>query len=761
MYSATPRAARGDLSPPTISHSVLHNFHRAVHQPEGPVVSDGRGTLYGTVAYGGPSDGGAVFAVRAEGGGFRVLHEFAGGADDGSRPRASLVIGGDGALYGTTSEGGTGDKGTIFTLQPDGSRFAVLHSFPSDGSEGRNPAEPLVLDDAGRLYGTAVDTLFTIGRNGSGFRVLHVFKGGLGDGRAADSPLLLDASGTLYGTTRSGGRTPVGFGRYYYDGDGTIFRIRTDGTDFRILRAFAIVDGIDGGLVPGLATDGAGNLFGWAGGATGITDSFFRIGTDGSGYRTLLTIDGTEFTPSGQLLYDPSGHLYGMLNGSSARSELFRLGVDGTGYEILRTFDGGIEGYDPASPLVLLGPGVLCGAMAGGSPFEAGTVFRVDTDGTRFEILHAFDPYSADDGLDPNGALIADAAGTLYGMTYSGGESGRGTIFKIRPDGTGFQILHAFGGAMGDGSYPHAGLVLDRAGNLYGTSRWGGIFDRGTVFRITTEGLDFRLLHSFSGGAEDGEYPGPALAVDAAGSLYGTTPSGGPSGNGTVFRIGTDGSGFRLLHTFSSREGGHPSTPLLLDGSGNLYGTFSPFDVTYGGLFTLRTDGTGYRLLHSFAGGPYDGANPSGSLLTDGRGSLYGTTWSGGPWDAGTIFRTDIDGTNYQILHAFTGDGKEGLWPSAVLDGGNLYGITHGSYGTGTLFSLGVDGSDFQILISFDAAPSDLAYLDSLFLAGPGLLYATTGGPGGAAGFGSLVVLRFSRPHSTLIPGPFVPIRKR
>jgi len=292
------------------------------------------------------------------------------------------------------------------------------------------------------------------------------------------------------------------------------------------------------------------------------------------------------------------------------------------------------------------------GCQAGGD----GMVFAVSTSGTDSTTLYDFDPAGVVSGGDPFGRLVL-SGGRLYGTTSGGGSGGigAGTVFAINTDGTGFSNLHSFppGNDPSDGSGPEAGLVL--AGNtLYGTTWSGGSATNGTVFALKTDGTGFRLLHSFTGGS-DGSAPMADLILSGD-TLYGTTEWGG-SGNGTVFRVNTDGTGFTTVYQFSptdlngvNSDGAYPVAGLILSGN-TLYGTASGGGGSGNGtVFQLNTDGTGFTNLHSFTaidppdsnfGTNGDGTYPQGVLVLSSN-ILYGTASSGGSYGAGTVFSISL-----------------------------------------------------------------------------------------------------------------------
>jgi uncharacterized repeat protein (TIGR03803 family) len=293
-------------------------------------------------------------------------------------------------------------------------------------------------------------------------------------------------------------------------------------------------------------------------------------------------------------------------------------------------------------------------------------------------------------------------------MTFGGGSSGTGTVFKVNTDSTGFQLLHSFSGGSGDGALPNGSLTLADS-ILYGMTTYDGSSNAGVIFKININGTGFQVLRSFTGAAGDGGSPYGSLILSGS-TLYGMSAGGGnigpgPSGWGTVFKISTNGTSFQLLHSFpigGVPDGDSPNGSLALSGS-TLYGM-----ATYGGnasgssgggtIFKINTDGTGFQVLRMFD--VSDGYWPRGSLTLSGS-ILYGMTWTGGPGTPcgspggdGTVFQINTNGTSFTILHAFddscshTGGSPGG---SLVLSNYTLYGmIPSGGIGYGLVFASGL-----------------------------------------------------------------------
>ena len=242
--------------------------------------------------------------------------------------------------------------------------------------------------------------------------------------------------------------------------------------------------------------------------------------------------------------------------------------------QVLHSFDGS-DGSYPQGSLTLSGA-TLYGVANSGGTYNKGTIFQINTDGSRLQVLHSFD---GSDGAWPQGSLTLSGA-TLYGVAGGGGTYNKGTIFQINTDGSGLQVLHSFDGS--DGSYPDGSLTLSGA-TLYGMASEGGTYNKGTIFQINTDGSGLQVLHSFDG--SDGTWP-EGLTLSGA-TLYGVANSGGTYNNGTIFQINTDGSGLQVLHSFDGSDGAWPEG-LTLSGA-TLYGVASE-GGTYnkGTIFSLK-----------------------------------------------------------------------------------------------------------------------------------------------------------------------------
>ena len=334
------------------------------------------------------------------------------------------------------------------------------------------------------------------------------------------------------------------------------------------------------------------------------------------------------------------------------------------------------------------------------------------------------------DGGNPYGGVVRDAAGNLYGTTFYGGNANMGVVFKVSKSGK-QTVLYSFPGKP-DAAHPGSDLLLGKDGNLYGASYYGGTFGFGAIFRVTKSGKE-KVLYSF-GALPDGEYPGSGLAQDDAGNLYGTTGYGGDSDNGTVFKVSKSGKE-KILHSFAGPDGQNPFSTLLRDAAGTLYGTTSLGGTSGNGTVFKITKGGKETVLHSFAGGT-DGANPYAGLVQDDKGNFYGTTYYGGAgcqgYDCGTVFRMTPKGKT-TVLHAFgLTDGHYPDFGTLVRDtAGNLYGTTYagGTADMGIIFKVASKGKE-SILYSFTGGSDEGFPVAGLIQDATGTLYGVTLGNG-------------------------------
>ena len=380
----------------------------------------------------------------------------------------------------------------------------------------------------------------------------------------------------------------------------------------------------------------------------------------------------------------------------------------GATYKTLHSFSGASDGTYPQSGLVMDAAGNLYGTTPQGGAYDMGTLFKVMPDGT-FTLLHTFK--GGRDGAVPTGAaLTLDGHGTIYGLTEQGGIANGGTAYRFR-NGK-MKVLHSFG-VGDDSSWPQSGLLLQPDGSLVGTASQGGgaggaycAASRGcgTIFRLAPDGTE-TILHAFAGDAyNDGSGPTGTPVRDLAGNLYGTTYYGGQGDAGTVYRIAPDNTA-RILYVFTN-PAVHPHQGLAIDREGNLFGTTEETSGHYATEVFEVDNKNQESIVYDLSAGTGNGVGLT-SLLADRKGNLYGTLASGGGnrtgaceqyGGCGAFFVLDPWSHQVTVLHGFGGSDGQLPYSGVVTDGrGNFYGTTkwggltkwNNGYSTnGTLFKI-------------------------------------------------------------------------
>ena len=730
---------------------TLTNLHSFAVSPVGAqptctLVTSAGGLLYGTTQSGGTNGGGGTVFSISTNGALTSLHSL-NGAGDGNNVMASLATGAGGVFYGASVSGGQNGLGTIFKVGADGT-FTVLYNFGASTNisgvalDGSQPEGTLVLGRDGRLYGTTFSggafdqgTVFRITTNGTLITTLYTFgtvNDGSGDALDGANPvagLIQGADGSFYGTTSYGGVNDVSSG-----GDGTVFQILTNGT-LNVLHSFDFSDGAtpDAGLIQ--APDGS--LYGTtASGGSGSSGTAFQITTNGAFTSLYPFSGGTDGSdPEGRLLLASDGNLYGTTAGGgdvNGDGTLFQLTTAGS-LTTLVQFNV-TNGATPMAGLVQTANGIMYGTTDYGGTNGIGVVFRVTTGGSE-AVLFSFP--ETDDGANPSADLLLAKDGNFYGTTEAGGDFGFGTVFRMSPAGN-LTLLYTFGsmadvsGNPLDGESAEGALIQGQDGGLYGTTPGGGASGDGTIYRITTNGV-FNLLYAFS--SSDGSGPWGGLVQTPDGAMYGTTTAGG-SGNGTLFRITTNGTLTTLYSFTGSSDGSTPYAGLIRGPGGLLYGTTAGDGTsTFGSVFACDTNGN-LTTLYPFTGGT-DGSDPEASLLVGKDGALYGTTAAGGDANGdGTVFRVTTNGVLTTLVQFDGANGSAPLGDVFQTADGNIYGTTSagGTGGNGVVFQIATNGT--LTGLSLDGLTG--SYLDSGVAPGPdGNLY-TLAEYGGFGGSGSI-----------------------
>jgi uncharacterized repeat protein (TIGR03803 family) len=398
-----------------------------------------------------------------------------------------------------------------------------------------------------------------------------------------------------------------------------------------------------------------------------------------SAVSTVVAFSASE--PNGGIVVGGDGGYYGTTSSSSSITGglIYRVSSDGTQVKTIYQLSN-TEAYAPLAGLLVGSDGVLYGTTSLGAvgvePSTAGTVFSIRTDGTRFTILHKFATVTASnvnqnainlDGAYPETALIEGSDGFLYGVTRAGGPNGTGAVFKVSRDGTSFKLLHAFAPVTSDanaavpvnldGAAPLGVLLQGADGFLYGTTSVGGVNGRGTIFRVGTDGSGFQLQHVFAALPDSGSpqanvggaSPLAGLTDGKDGRFYGVASGGGTNGIGTIFSFDPVGRLFSVMHNFEDSNGDTPAGAMILGLDTRLYGTTAFGGTTSNGskstlgtIFSIARDGTGFSKLHSFDNS--QGSNPRGRLLQTNATTLIGVALDGGRCSQGTIYQYSSTG---------------------------------------------------------------------------------------------------------------------
>lgn len=363
------------------------------------------------------------------------------------------------------------------------------------------------------------------------------------------------------------------------------------------------------------------------------------IVADSQVLTTLVNFNQTSgMYPASTLVQGLDGNLYGTTEdgGNGGDGTVFKVTTKGvlTTLYVFCLQQDCADGQRPRAGLVQGTDGNLYGTTSqGGGTFKFGTVFRITPQGV-LTTLHSFD---SPEGMSPNAPLVQGSDGNFYGTTYEGGSWGDGTVFKMTPSGE-LTTLHSFY-VITEGGYPTAGLIQASDGNLYGTTSYGENYGRGTVFKVTPQGT-VTILQNF--GVSDGAGPFAPLIQAADGNFYSTTIAGGANNSGTVFKMSPDGA-LTTIYSFCSlqycADGEQTRAGLAQGTDGNFYGTTPTSTMYPGTIFKITPLGT-FTLLHTFKW--QDGSAPAAGLVQGSDGDFYGTTEYGGPDSDGTVFRLNV-----------------------------------------------------------------------------------------------------------------------
>lgn len=713
-------------------------------------VINAQDVLMGLTSNGGPEGKGTSFSIKTDTKAFDVIKGF---ANWGENPVSSLVRGTDGYLYGMAPNGGTYGTGTIFRISTSGEMF-ILKNFDLN-VDGGYPKGSLIQASDGNFWGMTSSgpnsgggAIFKITPDGK-YTLVRPFSSST-DGGWPEGHLTEASDGYLYGITRGGGAS----------GNGTIFRLKVDGTSFSVLKS--LNGTTEGGQSYGSlmqASDGA--FYGMTrSGGTYSYGVIFRYAAS-TGYKVLKHLnaatDGSY--PTGDLVQGKDGYLYGMTpSGVSYNGIAFKIKMDGASFSKIHDMGASGEGFNPSGSLLLASDGFFYGITPYLSGGYGGAIFKMTSGGT-ITVVKKLTP--ATDGNQSIGSLIQLPDSSFYGMTQYGGKYTNGTVFKLK--GSTFTLLaHMNGASQGnvpqdnlalgkdsayfgvtqyggtynhgtifkicggvtttlrsfnknlEGGYPTGGLIRGKDGNLYGMTETGGTNGGGTIYKITPAGA-FTVLRHLKG-ATDGQNPKSTLSlntsVTADSALYGMTNNGGTGTVGTIFKITQKGVFTVLRNLVYSTDGNDPQGGLVLGTDGAFYG------MTSSKFFKIKPDGTSFTILHTFVF-TTEGSTPGGSLIRGTDGVFYGTMNQGGANTKGTILGITTAGA-VTILKMLNGTTEGGRPIGSLIQGsdGAFYGTTTtgGTGGVGTIFRI-TTTKDFSVLRNLNMATDGGTPLSGLILA--------------------------------------------
>lgn len=641
--------------------------------------------MVGTSALGGPNGSGVIFSMNSSGSSFDIIKQF--GVRTMPKPMAGFIRGNDGKFYGTLRYGGAANSGSVVRIEADGSGFTYLYHL--QGTDGKNPFGNLTQANDGFLYGTTSveganggGTLFRIKADGTQFKVIYNFSDL--SGRFANNVIQAD-DGKLYGVTQAGG---------FYS-HGSIFSINTDGSGFTILKYFNDSAAPKSGQLPrgGLVQGPDGLLYGINSRGGDFGDGvLFRISKDGSGFLRVVQFkqDITGSVPGYEVIFGSDGRIYGMTAGGGTYQQgtVFSVNPDGTNFVQLHSFeDTDTEqsplGSNPFGKLVDGTDGYLYGTTAKGGTNSQGTIFRIGKDGNGFSIMVNLEERAGNPG---NGPLVEAAPGVFLGMTTDGGSQNGGTVFKVTSAGV-FDVVYDFP----QGTKSPRGLVTDASGEYYFGIAEITAVDGGAVFRVRAADGAYQEIYDFPAGQTVTE-----LFYASTGHLW---VSGIRDGVNYMLRMNVDGTDREEITAYNDAydQKQFPVLSMVENASGNIYGITGADSWSSPGFFKIRNDGKDFEKLLDLAG------RPTADLLLASDGNYYVS------YDQASIFRITPTGQITKIFtHPYPGDSPK-ITKLIELNGGRLAAVTSlsgfsGSMGApnrGSIFTLDNDGSNYKEIYGF------------------------------------------------------------
>ena len=709
-------------------------------EPAASLVNDGAGFMWGTTSTGGTVAGGGgdgtVFKVNIATGVLTTMVIFTGekGAAKGQGPEGALVRDSAGFLWGTTAAGGPHSDGTIFKIKIATGAFQTVVEFNGNDPKNPNsfPTGALCDDGNGFFWGTTGSggadfngSVFKVNQHTGKLTTVLQFEDGGDPEGASPGALASDGAGFLWGTTFFGST----------GSRGTVFKIDTATGDLTTVVRFGAIAGHGDSPIGGMVSDGAGNMWGTTSdSAVNVNGNgtIFKIDTTNGALTTVASFTGTGGAipgrqPAAELVNDGAGHLLGTTSGGTENmiySTAFSVEIatgNVTTLVVLDDHNALFKGREPHAPIIDDGAGHFWGTTYFGGSHDLGTVFKIDQSTGAFTAVVEFDD-STIRGAHPDAPLVSDGAGFLWGTTFSGGSSNDGTVFKIDPASGTLTTEVQFNNTSLKGIGPSAALVSDGMGYLWGgtsggdDNTTGDHAENGTIFKIQIGTGTFATVAQFgASGLRDGSITAP-LVNDGAGHLLGVVNS---TFDSAVFSIDSATAIFTQLGSLGDL--GESDGSVVDDGLGYLWGTLNGED-TGGGIFKLKKDTGDVSQVIALDDNP-----PTAGLIKDSAGQLWGTTKAVQLESEGTVFKIDPATGIFTKVIDFTGAGGAfpGSDPRAELlfaGAGVFYGTTAAGgsspagmpLGGGNVFRLDTASGGQDDFFAFFAKPATPLTLDVL-----------------------------------------------
>ncbi len=816
------------------TESIIYTFAGFPSDGTGPwsdLILDSSGDIFGTTAFGGAHRVGTAFELVKSSGGYteKILYSFGSVQGDGLNPDGTLVMDKSGNIFGIATAGGPNNSGTIFELVNSSGSYTeqAAYTFPF----GSSYVSGLLADSQGNLYGSSM----TGGNSGAGYvfelvnssgtfteTTLASFAFGSPEGVWPNGGIAMDSAGDIFGTTSNGGPDNLGALYELVNSSGSYSTTVLDSSTL----AYYDVGNINSFPYPpqagAWATDVNGNLYGtlprsglYQAGAvfeystTQTTAQVLdaaslsaQINTSATGTAFAINVGNASLTFPANAVTLAGGNAseFAVTSDSCSGTTVVAGAYCSVGVSFTPTVPGGVNatltftdnavnasqprilygqafsaGSASLSPSSLTFPSQTVGTTSNSQPVTLSnsglgplgiTSISITTNGSLFSESN-----NCPASLVPGGSCIINVTFT---PTYVGTASGQlavvsdgptttiplslsGTGSGVSSTGATLNILHSF--SVFDGEAPAGGVLIDSSGNLFGATQQGGTKGSGVVYQLvkSSSGHTENILYSFPGVANDGADPAGPVIMDSAGDLFGVTGTGGSLGYGVVYEMVNSGTGYteKPIYFFNSspNDGRAPTGALVMDSAGDLFGV-TIFGGTYsaGTVYELVNSSGTYteQVLYNFKGLPADGASPSSGLAIDNSGDLFGTTSNGGMFSGGTVFELvkSSGGYSESILDNFgatTSDGRVPRSARLLMDSsGDLFGTTSvgGANDHGTVFELAKSAAGYteSVLYRFGSSASDgTGPLSGLTMDPSGNLYGETnsGGTGTSCSSGS------------------------